>query len=77
VGQTADRNFADTLAFVSNFSYTAEQRPETIERLASEVEHLDQSRREQLTKIAHRCAAAGKRWQVSRAEAPSTDVKAR
>ena len=77
VGQTADRNFADTLSFVSNLSYTAEQRPETIERLALEVERVDQQRREQLTKLAHECAAAGKRWQVSRAEQPSTDMGTR
>ena len=77
VGQTADRNFADTLSFVSNLSYTAEQRPETIERLALEVEHLDEQRRDRLTNLAHECAAAGKRWQVSRAETPSVEGKTR
>jgi hypothetical protein len=68
VGQTADRNFADTLSFVSNLSYTAENRPQAIEKLAVEVERLDQPRRTQLTKLAYDCAEAGKQWQLSRAQ---------
>lgn len=66
VGQTADRNFADTLSFVSNFSYTAEHRPETIAKLAEEVEQLDRPRRDELARLAHQCAANGRHWQSTR-----------
>jgi hypothetical protein len=77
VGQTADRNFADTLSFVSNLSYTAENRPEAIEKLALEVDKLDQPRRKELTKLAYECAEAGKQWQVSRAKQASAEVEVR
>jgi hypothetical protein len=77
VGQTADRNFTDTISFVSNLSYTAEHRPEAIEKLAVEVEHLDQPRRQRLTKLAYECAEAGRQWQASRARQASADVSTR
>jgi hypothetical protein len=71
VGQTADRNFADTLSFVSNFSYTAENRPEAIEQIAVEAKELNQPRRTQLIKLAYECEAAGKQWKLSRATTSS------
>ena len=77
VGQTADRNFADTLSFVSTFSFTAENRPESIEKIAVEVEQLDERRRKELTKLAYDCAEAGKRWRSSRAAATSIEVTTR
>ncbi|MCC6492869.1 MAG: hypothetical protein IT424_07595 [Pirellulales bacterium] len=77
VGQTADRNFSDTLTFISNLSYTAEKRPEAIEQLARDVEHVDQPRRQQLTKIAYDCAEAGRQWQVSRAQPASAELPPR
>jgi len=77
VGQTADRNFADTLSFVSNLSYTAEKRPASIEQLAVEVQNLDQPRRAQLTKLAYDCADAGRQWRLSRAQQASAQVQAR
>jgi hypothetical protein len=67
VGRTADRNFADTLAFISNLSYTAERRPESIDQLAGSLERVDASRREGLSAVAHRCADAGAAWELSRA----------
>jgi hypothetical protein len=77
IGQTADRNFADTLSFVSNLSYMAEKRPESIEQLAVNVQNLDQPRRKQLTRLAYECAEAGRQWRLSRAEQASAEVETR
>ncbi len=71
VGRTADRNFADTLAFVSNLSYTAERRPESIVELAGELESVDAARRARLGELAQECATSGAAWAVSRAEGAS------
>lgn len=57
VGKTADRNFTDTLMFVSNFSYTAERRPETIDRLAGALRRVDVRRRTALSSLAVKCAS--------------------
>jgi hypothetical protein len=67
IGQTADRNFADTLAFVSNLSYTAERRPEAIERMAGQLDGVDQPRRQRLVELAYQAADDGKAWRLSRA----------
>ena len=77
VGQTADRNFADTLSFVSNFSYTAENRPEAIEQIAVDAKDLDQTRRTHLVKLAYECEAAGKQWKLSRGQTSSGEVTTR
>ena len=77
VGQTADRNFTDTISFVSNLSYTAEHRPEAIAKLAFQVENLDQPRRQRLTKLAYECAEAGRQWQASRERQASAEVSTR
>jgi hypothetical protein len=66
VGQTADRNFADTMLFVSNLSYTAEKRPEAIEQVAIDMKNLDQPRRQGLIKAAYQCAEAGRQWEMTR-----------
>lgn len=75
VGQTADRNFADTLSFVSTLSFTAEHRPESIEKISLEVEHLDQPRRKELTALAYECAEAGKQWKLSRGQTSASSVR--
>lgn len=77
VGQTADRNFTDTMLFVSNLSFTAEKRPESIEQLAIEMENLDQPRRQGLTKVAYECAEAGRKWELNRARQASLETTAR
>jgi hypothetical protein len=74
VGQTADRNFGDTLSFVSNLSYTAERRPEAIETLAGQLTELDETRRQQLVHQVAGCAEAGRQWRLSRAEHASANV---
>lgn len=74
VGQTADRNFADTLLFVSNLSYTAEKRPEAIEQVAIDMQNLDQPRRQGLIKAAYQCAEAGKQWELTRARQASLET---
>jgi hypothetical protein len=66
VGKTADRNFADTLSFVSNFSYTAEKRPQTIVEMTTQLMQVDAPRREQLASLATGCAAAGAAWELGR-----------
>jgi hypothetical protein len=77
VGQTADRNFADTMLFVSNLSYTAEKRPEAIEQVAIDMQNLDQPRRQGLIKAAYQCAEAGRQWELSRARQASLVTPAR
>jgi hypothetical protein len=72
VGQTADRNFADTLTFVANLSYTAENRPESIVQMCKDMQRVDQARREEFVKVAYHCADEGRKWQASRT-APTAD----
>jgi hypothetical protein len=74
VGQTADRNFGDTLSFVSNLSYTAEKRPEAIETLAGQLANLDEPLRQELVLQARACAAAGRAWRLSRATQASATI---
>ena len=77
VGQTADRNFVDTLSFVSNLSYTAEKRPQAIEGLAAELKAVDEPRRRELVKLSYECAEAGREWRLSRAEQGADDAVSR
>lgn len=70
VGHTADKNFADTLAFMSNFSYTAERRPETIERIAGKLENIEAPRKTELQMLAASCAETSRVAQASHAEDP-------
>jgi hypothetical protein len=77
VGQTADRNFTDTMLFVSNLSYTAEKRPEAIEQVATDMKNLDQPRRQGLIKAAYQCAEAGRQWEMSRARQASLETTSR
>lgn len=74
VGKTADRNFSDTLSFVSNLSYTAERRPDTIVELSTQLEHVDPPRRERLAALTRKCAEAGAAWEASRAQQASLEV---
>jgi hypothetical protein len=73
VGQTADRNFADSLTFVSNLSFTAEKRPETIEKLAGELTGVEVRSKQELARLSHVCAEAGRVWRLSRATQTSAD----
>lgn len=62
VGKMADRNFADTLHFVSNMSQASAVRPQTIERLANSLEQVTPDRKQRLVQITYECgqpAAAG------------------
>lgn len=73
VGKTADRNFADTLSFVSNLSYTAERKPQSIVDLAAELDQVEAPRRARLASLAQECAAAGAAWERSRAQQASAE----
>ncbi len=55
VGKTADRNFTDTLQFISSFSHAAETRPETVERLVSGLPDISQESQNKLIQIAYQC----------------------
>lgn len=77
IGKTADRNFSDTLSFVSNFSYTAERRPSAIDRLASELDQIDASRRDQLSKLAHTIGASAEVAEVSQASGNIVEISPR
>lgn len=56
VGRTTDRNFADTINFISKMSQAAETRPLTIERLANSLPRISADRKRRLVKITHECA---------------------
>jgi hypothetical protein len=77
VGKTADRNFADTLSFVSNFSYTAERRPDSIIELSGQLDVVEAPRRTRLAVLARECAEAGAAWEVSRAEQGAAELPAK
>lgn len=56
VGKTNDRNFADTINFISKMSQAAETRPLTIERLANSLPKVSDERKRQLVNITYECA---------------------
>jgi hypothetical protein len=56
ISKTADRNFIETLSFVSNFSRAAEQNPQGIERLATRLPSLDAATRSALVDLSYRTA---------------------
>jgi hypothetical protein len=66
VGHTADRNFEDTLSFISNLSYTAERRPESIAEMSRGLAQVAAPRRERLAALAQQCAQEHEAWEVSR-----------
>lgn len=66
VGKMADRNFSDTLTFVSKLSHTAEQRPDAIGRLADKLAEIPLDRREHLMQVAYRCADDSAQWRTHR-----------
>jgi hypothetical protein len=56
ISQTADRNYIETLTFVSNFSRTAEKNPHGIERLAARLSRVDDPTRSELVAVSFRTA---------------------
>ena len=56
INKTADRNFVDTLGFVSTFSQTAEQNPQGMQRLAARLRTVDEPTRGQLVNLCFRAA---------------------
>jgi hypothetical protein len=56
ISKTADRNFIETLSFVSNFSRTAEKNPDGMKRLATRLNAVDQPTRDELVTICFRTA---------------------
>ena len=59
IGKTADRNFADTVSFISSLSYTAERRPEAIHSLAADLQQLDDRRRAEFSAVIDLCHRSG------------------
>ncbi len=53
VGLTADRNFADTMTFLSGFSQASERQPDRIERLAMSLPRITSERQQELVRIAY------------------------
>jgi hypothetical protein len=56
ISQTADRNFIETLTFVSNFSRTAEKNPQGMKRLATRLNAVDEPIRDELVALCFRTA---------------------
>jgi hypothetical protein len=57
VGRMADRNFSDTINFISNMSQAAETRPLTIERLANRLTQVSETQKLQLVQITQDMAS--------------------
>jgi len=53
VGKTADRNFTDTMTFISNFSQAASSQPHRIEQLAYNLERVTPERQAGLSRVAY------------------------
>jgi hypothetical protein len=56
INKTADRNFVDTLGFVSTFSQTAEKNPQGMQRLAARLRTVDEPTRGELVNLCFRAA---------------------
>jgi hypothetical protein len=56
ITKIADRNFVETLSFVSNFSRTAEKNPHGMQRLATRLSSLDEPTRNELVALCFRTA---------------------
>ena len=56
ISKTADRNFIETLSFVSNFSRTAEKNPQGMQRLATRLATIDEPTRNELVALCFRTA---------------------
>jgi len=56
INKTADRNFIETLGFVSTFSQTAEKNPQGMQRLAARLKTVDAPTRDQLVHLCYRAA---------------------
>jgi hypothetical protein len=56
ISKIADRNFIETLSFVSNFSRTAEKNPQGMQRLATRLASLDEPTRNELVAVCYRTA---------------------
>jgi hypothetical protein len=56
ISKIADRNFVETLSFVSNFSRTAEKNPQGMQRLATRLASLDEPTRNELVAVCFRTA---------------------
>ena len=56
ISKTADRNFIETLSFVSNFSRTAEKNPQGMQRLATRLASIDEPTRKELVAVCFRTA---------------------
>jgi hypothetical protein len=56
ISKIADRNFIETLTFVSNFSRTAEKNPQGMQRLATRLGSLDEPTRNELVAVCYRTA---------------------
>jgi hypothetical protein len=56
INQTADRNFIETLGFVSTFSQTAERNPQGMQRLAARLQTVDAPTRNELVDLCYRAA---------------------
>jgi hypothetical protein len=56
ISKTADRNFIETLTFLSNFSRTAEKNPQGMQRLATRLASIDEPTRKALIALCFRTA---------------------
>ena len=56
VGQSADRNFADTMQFIGSMSQAAETRPDSVARLSHSLSEISADRRQQLADLCYHCA---------------------
>jgi hypothetical protein len=56
LGRTADHNFAETAAFVSSLSHTAEVNPAGVARLTNRLPHVDAATRQQFAELSQKAS---------------------
>jgi hypothetical protein len=70
INKTADRNFIETLGFVSTFSQTAEKNPQGMQRLAARLRTVDAPTRDELVSLCYRAAQRYAKDEAAMSAAP-------
>lgn len=59
LAKTADHNFTETMKFVATFSRTAQERPDGLVKLSSQLERVDPHTREELASLCRQIGTRG------------------
>jgi hypothetical protein len=75
MGKTVDNNFAQTVAFVSSLSRTAEVNSRGVQRLATQLKHVQPEVRDQFAEVAAKMSSSAQT--AAKDSAPKAEVAAR